>query len=126
MPVWTRLGNKVVRLVTPASIDREAIRWVVRMDSGEPLSDAEKKDLSAWTGRSVLHRNALRRFKRFWSEADVLAVLEGSPEYKVLRRARRSGAILLATGALTLAAIILIIWASGGWVGQIPQSTKLP
>jgi transmembrane sensor len=108
MPVWKRIGKNVVRLITPASIDREAIRWVVRMDSGEPLSDAEKKALREWASRSVLHRNALLRFEKFWSEADVLALLKTSPEYEVSRRTGRSGAILLAAGAAILAAGMLI------------------
>ena len=115
MPVWKRIGKNVVRLITP--INREAIRWVVRMDSGEPLSAAEKKALREWAGRSVLHRNALLRFEKFWSEADVLALLKTSPEYEVSHRTGRSGAILLATGTVILAAAVLIyagIRALGG------------
>jgi hypothetical protein len=62
-----------------------------------------------WVSRSKLHRDALIRFRTFWSEADVLVVLEARPECKVSSRTRRSGAILLTRGALTLVSIILIL-----------------
>lgn len=108
MHVWRRIGNNVVSLATPASIEQEARRWVIRKDSDEPLSDAEKEALREWTGRSVLHRSALLRFSQFWSEAEILALLKDRPEYQVPRRTGRVRAILVVTGAIALASVMLI------------------
>jgi ferric-dicitrate binding protein FerR (iron transport regulator) len=86
MHVWKSIRKNVVKFFTPPSVVREAIQWVVRMDSDEPLSDAEKAALREWISRGVLHRCALMRFSRFWSEAEILSWLKDRSGYSVQHR----------------------------------------
>lgn len=88
MHVWRRIRKNVVKFFTPPSVDREAIQWVVRMDSGEPFSEDEKEALREWMSRGALHRGALMRFGKFWSEAEILGLLKDRPEYSVQHRRR--------------------------------------
>jgi transmembrane sensor len=46
-------------------VEREAIRWVVRLTSGESGA-AERRRFRAWVARSAGHRAALRGALRLW------------------------------------------------------------
>lgn len=59
------------------SIQRQARKWLIRMDGDERLTRAEKEDLREWMSRSALHRKELVRLARFWNQANILTELVG-------------------------------------------------
>ncbi len=99
------------------SIERQALKWLVRMDSDTPLSDEEKKALRKWMSRNVLHRRELTRIARFWDKANILTELAGL-EYErrqsVDRCCRRRRWAILMTAACVSASSIILTHCSAG------------
>jgi transmembrane sensor len=103
----------VVKFGARTSIEHEAMGWLVRMDSDDPLSPTEQEALKEWMSCSLLHRNELVRLSKFWSQANILTGLITGLEF---RRAGRRGShhragwvgmILMATSAM-FASIALV------------------
>jgi len=69
--------NNIVQLEPRAAVEQQAREWVMRLDRGEPLSDAEKAALREWMARSPSHADELRRYAQFWDQANVLQKLRG-------------------------------------------------
>lgn len=67
----------VVELGAGAAIQRQARKWLVRLDGDEPLTDAEARALREWMSCSASHREELVRLSRFWSHANILNELIG-------------------------------------------------
>lgn len=99
----------VVELGARAAIQRQARMWLIRMDSDEPLTDAEKKALGEWMTCSAAHRGELVRLSRFWNHANILTALIGGVEARRRERRGRSWvqATLMAAGAV-LASVVLV------------------
>ena len=103
--------TNVVRLDGRVAIEREARKWLIRMDADKRLSGAEREALREWVGRSALHRNELARLSRFWSQANILTELIAGLECDrtgcgTHRRASWMRAILV-VGAV-FAAVVLV------------------
>jgi ferric-dicitrate binding protein FerR (iron transport regulator) len=58
-------------------IQRQARKWLVRMDGDKRLTETEKKALREWMSRSARHRQELARLARFWNQANILTELVG-------------------------------------------------
>ena len=107
--------TNVVEFGAPASIEQEARKWLIRIDSGEPLTDAEKRAWLEWLDRSPSHREEFARVTRFWNEANILAkrtgdgVGLGRPVRTRTLRMSRLPRILMAASAV-LASTILGWW----------------
>jgi len=114
----------VVEFGGRASIEHEARKWLIRMDSGEPLTEAEKDTWMEWLGRSPLHREEFTRLTQFWNEANILAQLKGDgigPGERVRKRALPASYVprILMAASAVLASTILGWWGlrqSGGTV----------
>ena len=65
---------------TRKSIERQARKWLVRMDGDAPLADWERKALKEWMSRSAFHAGELTRLARLWSRANVMTELLGGLE----------------------------------------------
>lgn len=106
----------VVEFGGRASIEHEARKWLIRMDSGEPLTEAEKDTWKEWLDRSPLHREEFTRLTQFWNEANILAQLKGGgigPGEPVRKRALPVSyvpRILMAASAVLASTIV-------GWWG---------
>jgi ferric-dicitrate binding protein FerR (iron transport regulator) len=59
------------------SLQREAGKWLVRMDGDKRLTQAEKVALKEWMSRSAQHRKELARLAKFWNQANILTELVG-------------------------------------------------
>ena len=81
------MAANVVELGTRATIQRQARKWLIRLDGDEPLTDAETKALREWMSCSASHREDLVRLSRFWSHANILTDLIGGVE--ALRREQK-------------------------------------
>ena len=79
----------VVKVCAWTSIQRQARKWLVRMDGDEPLAKAEKAALREWISRSALHRKELARLAEFWNQANILTELVGCFECKRRKHERR-------------------------------------
>ena len=102
----------VVELGARTSIQRQARKWLIRMDSDKSLSDAEKKALSNWMSCSASHQRELVRLARFWNHANILTELMGGVaargrEQKERRGRSRIPVALVAVGAV-LASVVLV------------------
>lgn len=64
-----------VELGARTAIQRQAGKWLIRMDGDEPLTSAEKKALREWMSCSAEHRRELVRLARFWNHANILTDL---------------------------------------------------
>jgi ferric-dicitrate binding protein FerR (iron transport regulator) len=64
------------------SLQRQARKWLIRMDGDERLTEAEKEALREWMSRSALHRKELVRLAKFWGQANILTELVGCFESK--------------------------------------------
>jgi transmembrane sensor len=85
------------------------------MDSGEPLTGAEKDALREWLERSALHRAELARITRFWNEANILGKLGGDgigPGRPVRKRTLQASSVsrILMAASAVLASTILGWW----------------
>lgn len=118
--------TNVVEFGAPASIEQEARKWLIRIDSEEPLTDAEKNAWTEWLDRSPLHREEFARLTRFWNDANILAeptgdgVGLGRPVRKRTLRVSHLPRILMAASAV-IASTILGWWGlrqAGGAVTQ--------
>jgi len=69
------------------SIERQARKWLVRMDGDEPLADWERKALQEWMSRSAFHAGELTRLARLWNRGNVMTELLGGLESQ--RRERK-------------------------------------
>jgi transmembrane sensor len=102
----------VDRLGARSSIERQARNWLIRMDGDEPLTEAGKKALKEWMGRSALHRAELVRLARFWNQANILTELVAGVESKRGERKRRRGPswglTILIAGSAILASVVLV------------------
>jgi ferric-dicitrate binding protein FerR (iron transport regulator) len=58
-------------------IQRQARKWLVRMDGDKRLTEAEKEALREWMSRSARHRKELVRLAKFWNQANILTGLVG-------------------------------------------------
>ena len=58
-------------------IQRQARKWLVRMDGDRRLTETEKKALMEWMRRSARHRKELERLAKFWNQANILTELVG-------------------------------------------------
>lgn len=58
-------------------IQRQARKWLVRMDGDERLTEVEREALREWMSRSPRHRRELARLARFWNQANILTELVG-------------------------------------------------
>lgn len=76
----------VVDMDVRASIERQAINWLVRMDGDAPLTDAEKADLNEWMSRSPAHRDEIVGLARRWKRANILTELAGGVDSRHERR----------------------------------------
>jgi ferric-dicitrate binding protein FerR (iron transport regulator) len=70
-------------------IQRQARKWLVRMDCDRRLTEAEKEALREWMSRSALHRKELVRLARFWNQANILTELVDCFESKRPKHERR-------------------------------------
>ena len=59
-------------------IQRQARKWLVRMDGDRRLTEGEREALREWMGRSGRHRMELVRLAKFWNQANILTALVGS------------------------------------------------
>ena len=118
--------TNVVEFGARASIEHEARKWLIRIDSEEPLTDAEKHAWTEWLDRSPLHREEFARLTRFWNEANILArpTRDGiGPRGSVRRRTLRVNQLprILMAASAVLASTILGWWGlrqAGGAVTQ--------
>jgi transmembrane sensor len=116
--------TNVVEFGGRSSIEHEARKWLIRMDSGEPLTEAEKHAWTEWLDRSPLHREEFSRLTRFWSEANMLAKLTGGgiePGGPIRKRTVQPSYVsrILMAASVVLASTILGWWGlrqSGGTV----------
>lgn len=119
--------TNVVEFGAPASIEHEARKWLIRIDSGEPLTDAEKRAWTEWLDRSPLHREEFARLTRFWNEANILAkrtgdgVGLGKPVRTRTLRVSRLPRILTAASAV-LASTLLGWWGLRQLGGTVTQT----
>ncbi len=58
-------------------IQRQARKWLVRMDGDKRLTEAERKALKEWMSRSARHRKELARLAKFWNQANIMTELVG-------------------------------------------------
>ena len=58
-----------------ATLAHEAREWLVRLDSNEVPSVAERQALQMWLSRSPAHRQELKRIAEFWDSSNVLTEL---------------------------------------------------
>jgi ferric-dicitrate binding protein FerR (iron transport regulator) len=58
-------------------IQRQARKWLIRMDGDKRLTEVEKEALREWMRRSARHRKELTRLARFWNQANILTELVG-------------------------------------------------
>lgn len=103
----------VVEIGTRTSIERQARKWLIRMDSDDRLSNTEKKALSKWMSRSVLHRRELTRIAKFWDQAniltEVLAGLESEGRQSAVRRGGSWGwPILMAVAFAAVSSVVFV------------------
>jgi transmembrane sensor len=86
-----------------AVIEEEAGRWLIRLDSDEPLPPADVEALREWLGRSPVHREELSNLISFYGKMNILtelAVPLGVPEpASAARRVRRPAFYRLAAAA---------------------------
>jgi transmembrane sensor len=95
-------------------IERQARKWLVRMDGDKPLSDAEKRALQEWMSRGVLHRQELLRLARFWKQANVLTEL--AVDFGSARRKHggsRRWTILMTAACASLCSVMLAYCSLG-------------
>ena len=111
------------------SIERQARKWLVRMDGDEPLADWERKALQEWMSRSAFHAGELTRLARLWNRANVMTDLLGGLEShrrgqnNARKRARKSATTTswtrttLVTASAILSSVVLVycglqLWSS--------------
>jgi transmembrane sensor len=94
-----RMVETGAELGTRTSIQRQARMWLIRMDSDEPLTDAEKRALEEWLTCSAAHRRELVRLSTFWNHANILTELIAGLEARGRERSWIR-ATLMAAGAV--------------------------
>ena len=101
----------MIRLVHNASpekgdgLDEEALRWVVRLSSGDTTSD-DHEDFRSWRDQSASHAAALARARTLWLQLGAaMPVLEQRRRWPY--RLRRSVAQLVAVAAALLLSVNL-------------------
>ena len=108
------MATNVVELGARATIQRQARKWLIRLDGDEPLTDAEMKALREWLSCSASHREDLVRLSRFWSHASILTELIGGVEAR--RRGRRgfeSGRLTIGLSGSSLTRDVELDWSCG-------------
>ena len=85
------MAANVVELGARATIQRQARKWLIRLDGDEPLTGAETKALREWMNCSASHREDLVRLSRFWSHANILTELVGGVEARRRKQKERRG-----------------------------------
>ena len=58
-----------------SSIEDEAIAWLIKLDSDEPTTVEQLRQLREWVARGPAHRDALDRASSAWNDMDVLSAL---------------------------------------------------
>ena len=58
-----------------SSIEDEAIAWLIKLDSDEPTTVEQLRQLREWVARGPAHRGALDRASSVWNDMDVLSAL---------------------------------------------------
>jgi transmembrane sensor len=107
--------TNVVEFGGRASIEHEARKWLIRMDSGEPLTEAERRAWTEWLERSPLHQEEFTRLSQFWNAANRLAELAGNgiePAGRVRNRPLPASSLsrILMTASAVLASTLLGWW----------------
>jgi transmembrane sensor len=115
--------TNVVGFEAPASIQRQAREWLIRLDGDEPLSEEEHVALRDWLARSPAHREELLRVSRFWHQANTLTELAVPLEPRVPRsKARnwRHPGRFLAAASVVLVSVLVTLW----WVQSANQAAN--
>jgi len=94
---------------TPAAQARD---WVIRLDSDEEMDAAEREALRAWMAASPQNKQALIDAAKFWSSANVLAMLSDTPHLSPIESAKKSPALrrrwVVGMAASLIAALTLV------------------
>ena len=96
--------------LTRTSIERQAKRWLIRMDGDEPLTDAEQEALKEWMNRSAFHAGELTRIARLWKRGNVMTDLLG--DVFPIRKSRWRWTTLLAATAVVSSVIVVVVICS--------------
>lgn len=103
--------TKIVEFEARSSIESQARDWMVRIDGDEGLTPAEHEALQEWLARSPLHREELKKYSKFWQQADILTELAVPLQRKAHERAMRAWRWPLLSAALaTLASVTFALW----------------
>lgn len=66
--------KNVIRLPGNAALRTAAAQWLVRLDRGS-LTAEDRKELQAWLGENLEHRQVLSQMATLWGELDVVKIL---------------------------------------------------
>lgn len=105
----------------PASVRDEAVRWLVRLRSGE-CAEAEREDFELWLRADEGHRKAYEDVEGHWRWMEAFRTRRFRAREEALRYRppRRSIRLLAGMGAVALLGASLQFTASGsdGWYGM--------
>lgn len=100
-------------------IDTAAAEWAARL-GGDPLSEAERRALVRWIGRSPSHRAALEEARATWAKLGQLGLHPGALGLGLppVAMARRRPSVSMRAAALA-AGVLVAAWAGAAfWLGD--------
>jgi transmembrane sensor len=99
----------------PATIQREAREWLIRLDGDSPLAADETAAFREWLDRSRAHRAELQRLSAFWNRANILTELAVPLQREDVGRSSGTGWRLGIGARTAAAAVVCITIAFAAW-----------